>query len=157
MARNYNLKIISGGQTGVDRAALDTALELGMEAGGFCIKGRKAEDGRLPLIYQLTELPSASHLVRAERNVVEGDGTLILVFRRPTIGSTEQTRKFTVKHSKPGWIVELEKADGDAVSRVQTWLEEKKFRILNVAGPRESAFPGIYEESRRFLLKVFEG
>ena len=156
MARNYDLKIISGGQTGVDRAAFDTAVEPGTEKGRLCPKRRKAEDGKLPLIYPMMELPSISDLVLAERNVVEADGTLILILKRPTLGGTEQTRKYTMKHSKPGWIVELEKADMDAVHRVQTWLKEKQFRILNLAGPRESAFPGIYSESRSFLLKVFD-
>ena len=155
MGESNGFKVISGGQTGVDRAALDAAMELGLEVGGFCPKGRKADDGRIADVYPLIELASANYLLRTEKNVVEADGTLILAMKRPLSGGTEKTRALVQTHSKPGKVIELEKADDAAVGRVQTWLREKRIRVLNVAGPRESGSPGIYDKSRRFLLKVF--
>jgi hypothetical protein len=79
-----------------------------------------------------------------------------LAVKRPLSGGTEETRKFVVKHSKSALINELEKADEAAVARVQAWVRDKNTKVLNVAGPRESGSPGIHDESRRFLLKVFE-
>lgn len=156
--RNANgLKVISGGQTGVDRAALDAAMELGLEVGGFCPKGRKAEDGRMPPKYDfLVEIESANYILRTERNVVESEGTLVLALKRPLAGGAERTRTFTVKHSKPAMVIELEKADNSTARRIQDWLLQANIKILNVAGPRESNCPGIYEIARSFLLKVFD-
>jgi hypothetical protein len=158
MQGSNGLKVISGGQTGVDRAALDAAMELGLEVGGFCPKGRRAEDGRIPSEYDfLIEMASRNYLVRTERNVVEADGTLILFPQRkgrlPT--GTDYTRKFMNRHSKHGMIIELETADDLTVDRVKEWIRGKEISVLNVAGPKESGTPGIHDQSMSFLLKVF--
>src|SRR2546427_6307764 len=93
-------KVISGGQTGVDRAALDVALELGVPAGGWCPKGRKAEDGSLAPRYPLTETPSEGYWQRTEWNVRDSDGTLVLTRRAPTEGAA-YTNEVAKKPGKP--------------------------------------------------------
>ena len=92
-------KIISGGQTGADRAALDVALKLGIPHGGWIPKGRKAEDGPLPEIYKLKEMPTDSYGARTEQNVIDSDGTLIIA-RGKLTGGSDYTRQMTLKHKK---------------------------------------------------------
>jgi hypothetical protein len=92
-------KIISGGQTGADRAALDVAIKFNIPHGGWIPKGRKAEDGRLPDKYQLQEMSTASYPQRTEKNVLESDGTLIFSRGEPT-GGTRYTRMTSLKHRK---------------------------------------------------------
>ena len=129
------LEIISGGQTGVDRAALDAALELGIPCGGWCPKGRKAEDGPIPERYPLKETDSSSYPVRTEMNVRDSDGTLILTWGRPT-GGTALTIRLARRHGKPCLVVDLKKPPDP--SSLRAWLEKKQIGVLNVAGPRES-------------------
>ena len=93
-------KIISGGQTGADRAALDVAMELGIEHGGWIPKGRKTENGRLPNKYQLKEMPTASYSKRTEQNIIDSHGTLIISHGKLTGGSA-LTRRLAKKHKKP--------------------------------------------------------
>jgi hypothetical protein len=145
-------KIVSGGQTGVDRGALDAAIALGIPHGGWCPQGRLAEDGTIPIRYDLTETGSSDYAVRTEQNVVDSDATLILCRGRPS-GGTELTRRLALRHEKPLLAVDLETAaDFGAVRR---WLSETPVGTLNVAGPRESQAPGISAEAREFLLGVF--
>jgi predicted Rossmann-fold nucleotide-binding protein len=144
-------KIISGGQTGVDRAALDVALELGFPCGGWCPKGRRAEDGVIPDRYPLQETSSADYRVRTEKNVEESDGTLVLGWGAPT-GGTALTLKLARRHQKPSFLVDLVH-EGEA-SIVRKWGRIKKIRILNVAGPRESEAPGIHARVLSFLKEV---
>lgn len=144
-------KIISGGQTGVDRAALDVALELGIPCGGWCPKGRRAEDGPIPNRYPLQETSSSDYRVRTQKNLEESDGTLILTWGRP-MGGTALTLKLARWHHKPSFVVDLVRG-GDA-SGVQKWGRAKKIRILNVAGPRESEAPGIHTRAISFLKEV---
>jgi hypothetical protein len=144
-------KIISGGQTGVDRAALDIALQLGLPCGGWCPKGRKAEDGPLPSRYPLRETPSDEYSQRTEWNVRDSDGTLVLTRSEPT-GGTAQTVEFAVRLGKPCRVIDLAKSP--SVPAVRAWASEHKIRVLNVAGPRESKDPGIYRESLRFLRRL---
>ena len=141
-------KIISGGQTGVDRAALDVALEFGIPCGGWCPKGRRAEDGPIDPKYPLKETKSEEYPVRTEANVIEADGTLILTVGKPT-GGTAYTIKIAVKFKKPYRIVDLGK--NPKREAVLKWANAYNIRVLNVAGPRESKFPGIYENAKIFL------
>lgn len=141
-------RVVSGGQTGVDRAALDAALELGLPCGGYVPKGRKAEDGRLDERYPVTELETEEYPARTERNVLESSATLVLVRREPT-GGTRLTIELCRRHRKPCRVVKL---DGGAVVGIKVLLEELRPRVLNVAGPRESTEPGIYAAARAALL-----
>lgn len=145
-------KIVSGGQTGVDRAALDLALKAGIPCGGWCPKGRLAEDGPIDPRYPLKETPSAEYRERTEWNVRDSDGTLILTRGKPTYG-TAMTVDFAKDHEKPCLIVDLEKKN--EVEGVKRWIETNRILVLNVAGPRESKCPGIYQESKEFLKKIF--
>jgi predicted Rossmann-fold nucleotide-binding protein len=146
-----DLKIISGGQTGVDRAALDAALTLGISCGGWCPKGRRAEDGPIPDRYPVKETESASYPVRTEMNVRDSDGTLILTWGRPT-GGTALTIRLTRRHKKPSLIIDLKKPADP--SSLMNWLEKKQIGVLNVAGPRESEYPGISRLAFEFLLNA---
>ena len=92
-------QIISGGQTGADRAALDVAIKLGIPHGGWIPKGRKTENGPLPVIYQLQEMPTDSYPARTEQNVIDSDGTFIFS-RGKLTGGTDYTRQITLKHKK---------------------------------------------------------
>jgi len=147
-------RIVSGGQTGVDRAALDVALELGLACGGWCPKGRLAEDGCLDASYPLEETPSEEYAERTAWNVRDSDGTLVLNRERLT-GGTALTVSLAAQFSKPCLVVELDHHP-DATA-VHEWMIEHQVRILNVAGPRESKSPGIYRLSRQFLHETLAG
>jgi hypothetical protein len=144
-------RIVSGGQTGVDRAALDAAIALGIPHGGWCPRGRLAEDGAIPSRYQLGETDSEDYPVRTERNVIDSDGTLIL-YRGRLWGGTELTRRLAVKHAKPLLLVDLDKPLTPKAFR--QWLHAHAVRVLNVAGPRESTLPGIGLEAYRCLTAL---
>ncbi len=144
-------KIVSGGQTGVDRAALDFALELGTPCGGWCPRGRQAEDGRIPDRYPLDEL-AGGYKVRTERNVRDSDATLILIADE-LAGGTLLTRNFCRKHGKPHIVVKL--TSSNALGRTRRWIDTTEIEVLNVAGPRESSEPGIYENTNAFLRSLF--
>ncbi len=148
------LKIVSGGQTGVDRAALDWALGLGLASGGWCPRGRRAEDGPIPDGYPLKETREADYAVRTRLNVRDSDATLILTRGRPS-GGTQLTRHLAEELARPVLVVDFE--DGDmaaAASRVGDWIGEEGVKVLNVAGPRESTSPGIYREASEFLAAL---
>ncbi|MDD2540639.1 MAG: putative molybdenum carrier protein [Desulfuromonadaceae bacterium] len=145
-------KIVSGGQTGADRAGLDAALEAGIPIGGYCPKGRLAEDGTVPDCYELTELAKGGYKARTEKNVVESDGTLILNIGTLT-GGTMMTEEYAKRHGKPYLVVQLD--EKPRPETVRHWLEKNAILILNVAGPRESKYPqGIYHQSISFLRAV---
>jgi hypothetical protein len=145
------IKIISGGQTGVDRAALDAAMELGLPCGGWCPLGRLAEDGVIASHYPLQETPSAEYSVRTHWNVRDSDGTLILTSGEPK-GGTAFTITTAGRLKKPCLILDLT-AQSDP-STVHTWITSSGIHILNVAGPRESTRPGIYAQAKAFLVAV---
>ncbi len=147
-------QIISGGQTGVDRAALDIALELGIPCGGWCPHGRKAEDGVIPAKYPLTETSSAEYAQRTARNVHDADATLILVCGPPS-GGTALTVEIARGAQRPYLIVDLEQPP--TRSEVRRWLKRHGTGTLNVAGPRESGCPGIYEKALAFLRALLQG
>ena len=146
------MRIISGGQTGVDRAAWTRRLALGIAHGGWCPRGRLAEDGRIPDGYQLQETETADYPPRTERNVRDSDATLVLCRGVPT-GGTELTVRLAREHGRPCLVVDLDAAPSAAA--VADWLRAHQVRILNVAGPRESQSPGIAAAAAEFLRQVF--
>jgi hypothetical protein len=145
--------IVSGGQTGVDRAALDAAIALGVEHGGWCPAGRLSEDGTVPSRYELCETDSAEYPVRTEQNVIDSDATLILC-EGPLKGGTRLTRRICVRLKTPNLVLRI---DRDDPADAQNWLAKQRPARLNVAGPRESTCPGIYLRSTEYLLKVLAG
>jgi len=147
------LKIISGGQTGVDRGALDAAIELGIPHGGWCPRGRLAEDDTIPARYRLTETDSPEYRVRTEQNVLDSDATLILC-RGPLGGGTQLTRQLAERHGKPCLVVDLDDPpDPDVIRR---WIARSQADTLNIAGPRESQNPGISARTTEFLRGLLE-
>jgi hypothetical protein len=146
--------IISGGQTGVDRAALDVALALGLEAGGWCPRGRRAEDGKISVRYPLRETASWKYPVRTRKNVLESDGTLILTRGKPR-GGTALTAALAEGFKKPYRVVDLE-GQPEGAEDIRKWGREHAIQVLNVAGPRESETPGIYDQAARLLKKLLQ-
>jgi hypothetical protein len=143
--------IVSGGQTGVDRAALDVALALGLSCGGWCPKGRRAEDGPIPARYPLQETPSPDYPQRTEWNVRDSDGTLILTRGEPT-GGTALTIDWARRLQKPCFVLDLDASP--PADQVRRWAEDHRVQVLNVAGPRESDNPGIYDQAVDFLYRL---
>lgn len=144
-------QVVSGGQTGVDRAALDVALELGVACGGWCPKGRRAEDGLIPDTYPLRESPTANYAERTALNVKDSDGTLILA-RGSLRGGTALTKTFAERYRRPCLVLDLRDA---TALHVHEWLQSNSIRVLNVAGPRESSQPGIARQAAAFLRMLF--
>src|SRR5690242_8893207 len=135
------LKIISGGQTGVDRGALDAALDLGVECGGWCPAGRLAEDGIIPERYPVIELEDGGYAERTAQNVVDSDGTLIISNGEP-IGGTRGTIERCIEKGKPYLIINYrEMSTLEAKGKALTFWQNRCIRRLNVAGPRASQWP----------------
>ena len=156
MAKNHPrraaaLKIVSGGQTGVDRAALDAAMASGLAVGGWCPKGRRAMDGIIPLHYPLRETDSGDYAVRTARNVRDADATLVLAYGKLT-GGTRLTAQCAARFGRPLYIVNLHRPP--SAERVIAWLRSHCIAVLNVAGPREEGHPGSYAAARAFLSRV---
>jgi Circularly permutated YpsA SLOG family len=148
-------KVVSGGQTGVDRAGLDAAINAGIPIGGYCPKGRRAEDGIIPERYPLIELESPESCYRTEKNVLESDGTLILNKGVLSEG-TKLTLDYTVKYGKPSLVVQLDAEQNIEPANVTRWIKGQYINVLNIAGPRESKQPeGIYDEAAAYMERVF--
>ena len=145
-------RIVSGGQTGVDRAALDVAIALGIEHGGWCPLGRRAEDGPIDSKYQLVETDSVDYAVRTQKNVIDSDGTLLLYRERLQRG-TLLTHQIAKRHGKPLLRVRLDRPV--SIDRIVKWLSEHSIRVLNVAGPRASSQVDIEKQAYDLLKKVF--
>jgi hypothetical protein len=146
-------KIISGGQTGADQGALDAAIKLDIPHGGWIPKGRMTENGPLPEKYQLKEMPTQGYPERTEQNVIDSDGTLI-ISRGELTGGSDYTREMAIKHGRPFLHLDLMKtAAFKAASVVNAWIVENDIKVLNVAGPRASKDPLIYND----VLKIIEG
>jgi hypothetical protein len=144
------LEIVSGGQTGADRAALDWAIAYGIPHGGWCPAGRQAEDGPIDLRYRLRETTSAEYIERTRANVRDSDGTLI-VNLGPLEGGSRDTRDYAEAIGRPCMVVQ---ADDLPAGAVAAWLDRHGIRRLNVAGPRESQRPGIYAATAALLDEV---
>jgi hypothetical protein len=148
-------QIISGAQTGADRAALDFAMEYGIEHGGWVPSGRTAEDGVLDERYQVWELPSGGYPERTEKNVVSADATLILSHGELSGGSL-LTRQLAQTHGKPWLHIDLGRAAAfDAAIDINDWISENGIQVLNIAGPRASKDPTIYDRVYKILETVF--
>ncbi|HLZ54925.1 MAG TPA: putative molybdenum carrier protein [Verrucomicrobiae bacterium] len=145
------LKLISGGQTGVDRAALDFAVRHGFEHGGWCPRGRLAEDGVIPPIYRLRETDSAEYDERTEQNVLDSDATLIVAQEKELSGGTAFTRTCAEQHGRPLLVVYERDGISQGAVALSKFLKQNQVRTLNVAGPRESQAPGLGNFVRELL------
>jgi hypothetical protein len=149
-------KIISGGQTGVDRGGLEAALALEIPHGGFCPLGRRAEDGVIPARYLLEELSTDNYAARTALNVKTADATLLLVWGKAALAKsrgTKLTLEMCLRYGRPWWAADPRRPEH--VARVQEWIEKIHPQVLNIAGPRESRAKGIQEQTARFLREVF--
>ena len=135
-------KIVSGGQTGADRAALDWAIKVGIPHGGWCPKGRKAEDGPIDARYQLQENPSSEYVQRTEWNVRDSDGTVIFTLRPTLTGGSKKTADFARKHRKPCLHLGAE-TSSNLSEDLRVFIQSNGIKVLNVAGSRESKEPGV--------------
>lgn len=148
-------KIISGGQTGADRAALDVAMELDIPHGGWVPLGRKAEDGTVPDKYQVQEMATGGYAERTEQNVIDSDGTLVLSHGKLT-GNSALTATLTRKHRRPCLHIDLNKTNAfKAAQDINRWVQESGIKVLNVAGPRASEDPLIYNDVYKVLKTAY--
>jgi hypothetical protein len=163
MPNNLFNEIVSGGQTGADRAALDFAIEFNIPHAGWCPYGRKAEDGVIPLKYNLKEAsaptltessdPDAIYKKRTELNAMDSDGTLIIVSAEP-IGGTLYTIEMAEKHKKPYLIFNLQ--TNPKINDIANWIIKNNIHKLNIAGPRESQTSGIYNSVYNVLKQIIQ-
>ena len=145
------VKIISGGQTGVDRAALDVALKHGIDCGGWCPAGRLDEFGRIPDRYPVKELAGAGFTERTLQNVKDSDGTVI-IYAGKLSGGTEQTVRFCIEQQRPHQLIDASKISAeDAARLISDFVRKNKIGILNVAGPRQSEWTKGYDCASRSL------
>jgi len=139
------LKITSGGQTGIDRAALDVALERGIECGGWCPAGRLDEFGKIPDHYPVQELPGGGFTERTLRNVKDSDGTVV-IYAAELRGGTDQTVRFCVEVRRPYQLIDASRvATAEAAKLIADFVRTNRIDILNVAGPRQSEWPDGYD------------
>jgi hypothetical protein len=150
------LKIVSGGQTGADRAALDFAIAHGIPHGGWCPEGRKAEDGSIGWHYQLKETPSSDDAQRTEWNVRDSDGTVIFSCGAALTGGSKKTAEFAKRQGKPCLHLSA-KVHGDKAPEVlKKFIEEHQIKVLNVAGPRASKEPMVGEVVKAVLGAIMD-
>jgi predicted Rossmann-fold nucleotide-binding protein len=152
------LKIITGGQTGADRAAMDAAIDSGIDCGGWCPADRAAEDGRVPERYPVTPLPAGGYEERTRRNVADSDGTVIIAFGSPT-GGSETTRLAALEVGKPLLVIDAATTK-EAAEKIAQFVRSHDLHVLNVAGPRASEQPKIgayvYAAIRRTIGLLME-
>ncbi len=165
------MTIISGGQTGVDLAALDAAIKYGIPHGGWCPKGRIQEKGGvIPKKYKLTEISGdfatekENYDARTKKNIEDSDGTLILIPKIPLSSQIKDGTLLTIKeaeskaqlqHKAMPLLIDLSKSPAENLEAIITWIEKEKIKTLNIAGPRETTCPGIYQMTIQFLKKLF--
>jgi len=151
MTRGMPARIVSGGQTGIDRAALDAAARLGLDRGGWCPRGRRAEDGPIPRRYPLREAPLAAYAARTRLNIRDSDATLVVISGAADPG-TRLTMRLARALGRPLRVIDLDRPPPR--SAVRAWLRRHRVAVLNVAGPRESRCPGIFAVALPFLEQV---
>jgi hypothetical protein len=155
-------KIVSGGQTGVDRAALDAALASQFSCGGWCPADRTAEDGIIPAIYPLTPLPDGGLRERTRQNVIDSDGTLIMFDGQQSggelTGGTHLTRRVAQRHGRALLVIDASKFPAaGAAEAIIAWIKTSSgIGVLNVAGPRESGWPQAYAYTREVIGIVLQ-
>lgn len=154
MALPDNFCIVSGGQTGADRAALDFAIHHGIAHEGWCPQGRIAEDGPIPAKYQLKETKSNRYPQRTKYNIRDTDATLVLTLNSEPSGGTALTLRLAEKLAKPYLHLYREEFPGNASQYLQAFIEEHKIERLNVAGPRASQEPKINEFVQSILTSA---
>lgn len=147
------LTIVSGGQTGVDRTALDWAIEHGWPHGGNCPKGRIAEDGVIPRKYNLKETKSSKYPVRTHLNIIHSDATLILS-PLPLTGGTALTTKYAEQEGRAIFTISPGFEQND-LSALHSFLATRNSCNLNVAGPRLSQWPDSRDFVKRALNQIF--
>lgn len=147
-------RLVCGGQTGVDRAALDVAQQLGISQGGWCPLGRKAEDGPIAVHYDLKETPTGDYSQRTEWNVRDSDATLIL-YRRRMSGGTALTARLARRMDRPLLSVDMARDPAVAAGNIREWLAEHRIKVLNVAGPRASGDATAYQDASDLLTRAF--
>ena len=138
-----SLTIISGGQTGADRAALDFAIAHGIPHGGWCPRGRRAEDGVIPSVYCLTETAEPAYAVRTQRNVLQSDATVVFTMSDVIRGGTALTVHLAQQYSKPLLHLQSGLSVSEAAERLSQFMSAHAVCVLNVAGPRASQEPGL--------------
>ena len=149
-------KIISGGQTGVDRASLDFAIKNNIKYEGFCPKGRKAEDGIIDKKYKLTETKSENYYIRTDKNIKISDGTLIIIKNNIWGRGTLLTKKYCKKQNKKSLVIDIDNDINDNINKITGFIEKYNIRTLNIAGNRESTSPGVYKQTKDFLTDLFK-
>lgn len=145
-------KIVSGGQTGVDRAALDVARMHDIPHGGWCPRGRRAEDGQIPDYYMLSETPLEAYSQRTEWNVRDSDGTLIITRGKPA-GGTALTVDLAEQYARPLFVCDLDREQPHA-GKIRSWIDGTEIHVLNVAGPRGSEVTNIYDDAFELLTEI---
>lgn len=149
-------KIISGGQTGVDQAGLDAAIDLNIAYDGFIPKGRKSEDGIVDEKYNLKELKTASYPARTRKNVSISDGILVIKHEGKTTPGTTLTHKTAVELKKPVYLYLISEIKDEVDSeKFNNWILDHRIKNLMIAGPRESHKP-IYDRAREILTTLLQ-
>ena len=150
------LKIVSGGQTGVDQGALAAALEAGTACGGWCPEGRRSEEGPIPAVYPVVELAGAGYRQRTLRNVLDSDGTAIL-YNGDLEGGTRLTRRYCEEHDRCFVLIDAANLSrSEAVAVLMSFVTDNELRALNVAGPRASKWPEAFEYAKTLVTAALE-
>lgn len=156
MIQKDRIIVISGGQTGVDRASLDVALEMGVRCGGWCPQDRLAEDGTIASRYPLKELAGGDYAERTRRNVVDSDATVVIYFGYLE-GGTKLTVEFCEQAHKPLLLIDASSEQfSSAIDKMLQFTEEYRIKTLNIAGPRASKQPDAYAYTKALLTTYLE-